>query len=71
MLNFCGNHTKQLMPHYVLSLQLCVLIGFVLTFFIHPSDIVNILISFGAVVIACGLLGAFFNQNSDKLGIYT
>ena len=32
MLNFCGNYTKQLMPHYVLSLQCCVLLGFAITF---------------------------------------
>lgn len=61
MLNFCGNYTKQLMPHYVLSLQCCVLLGFSITFLIKSEWIILSLLSFGFIVVVCGVLGAWIN----------
>lgn len=66
MLDFCGKHTKQLMPHYVLSLQCCVLLGFGITFMIQSEWIVISLFLFGFVVILCGVLGAWMNHGVDQ-----
>ena len=63
MLNFCGNYTKQLMPHYVLSLQCCVLLGFAITFLIKSEWIILSLLLFGFIVVVCGVLGAWINSH--------
>lgn len=62
MLQFCGQHSKQLMPHYVLSLQACVLVGFGLTFFVPAVYILPSLFVFGVIVFLCGVLGACYHH---------
>lgn len=63
MLHFCGEHSKQLMPHYVLCLQICVLVGFLMTFGIQEADVLQVLWLFGAIVMLCGLVGAWINKH--------
>lgn len=64
MLNFCGKYAKQLMPHYVLSLQSCVLFGFSITFFIKSEWILLSLFLFGFSVLVSGILGAWINRHT-------
>lgn len=66
MLNFCGKYTKQLMPHYVLSLQSCVLFGFSITFFIKSEWILLSLFLFGFLVVVSGIFGACINRHVVK-----
>lgn len=64
MLNFCGKSAKQLMPHYILTLQIWVLVGFLMTLVI-TGDVAGYLLVFGVVVMACGVLGAWLNWGGD------
>lgn len=63
MLEFCGDYSKQIMPHYILTLQTCVLIGFGLTLIISETLILPILWLFGIIVLLCGLMGALINRH--------
>lgn len=66
MLNFCGEYSKQLMPHYVLCLQVCVLVGFLMTFGIQGAGVLQALWLFGAIVLLCGLVGVWINRHFEQ-----